>query len=184
MRFIETPLPGAFVIELDRREDERGFFARTWCHDEFARRGLEAQITQCNVSFNQRRGTIRGLHYQAAPHEEAKLVRCTRGALFDVIVDLRPTSPTFGRWTAAELTAENRRALYIPKQFAHGFQTLEDDTEVVYQMSADYHPDSVRGIRWDDPAIGIDWPLRDAVLSPRDRELPRLGEHRVTPQAR
>jgi dTDP-4-dehydrorhamnose 3,5-epimerase len=169
LKFAPTPLAGAYVIELERIEDERGFFARSFCQQEFLARGLDPVVAQCNVSFNRRRGTLRGLHYQAKPHEEAKLVRCTRGKVWDVIVDLREDSPMLLRWYAAELTADNRRALYVPKGFAHGFQTLEDDSEVLYQMSEFYYPDLARGVRWDDPAIGIRWPFPDPVLSGRDR---------------
>ena len=147
MIFTETRLAGAYLIEPERIEDERGFFARTWCRDEFERHGLNPRLVQCNVSYNARRGTLRGMHYQAKPHEEAKLVRCTRGAIYDVIVDLRPDSPTYRQWVAAELTAENRRMLYIPEGFAHGFQTLADETEVFYQMSELFHPESARGVR-------------------------------------
>lgn len=169
MQFHETQIPGAYVIELDRIEDDRGFFARSWCRDEFAARGLNPNVVQCNVSFNKRRGTLRGMHYQAAPHEEAKLVRCTRGAIYDVILDLRPDSPAFKQWVAVELSADNRRMLFLPEGLAHGFQSLCDETEVFYQMSAYYHPDATRGVRWDDPAFGIAWPLADPLLSCRDR---------------
>lgn len=172
MIFEETGLAGAFVIEPERREDERGFFARTWCRDEFAAHGLNPALVQCNISFNKKRGTLRGMHYQAAPHEEAKLVRCTQGAIYDVILDLRRESATFGRWVGVELTAENRRMLYVPEGFAHGFQTLEDDSEVFYQMSAFYHAESALGARWDDPAFAIAWPLPDPILSDRDRAFP------------
>ena len=169
MKFAPTPLAGAYVVELERLQDERGFFARSFCQEEFRRHGLKPAIAQCNVSWNRRRGTLRGLHFQAAPHEEAKVVRCTRGAVWDVIVDLREDSPTRWRWHALELNADNRLAFYVPEGFAHGFQTLADDSEVLYQMSEFYHPDLARGLRWDDPKIGIRWPLPDPVLSPRDR---------------
>lgn len=169
MKFAPTPLAGAYVVELERLEDERGFFARSFCQDEFRRHGLKPAIAQCNVSWNRKRGTLRGLHFQAAPHEEAKVVRCTRGAIWDVIVDLRAASPTRWRWHALELNADNRLALYVPEGFAHGFQTLSDDSEVLYQMSESYHPDLARGLRWDDPKLGIRWPIPDPVLSPRDR---------------
>ena len=169
MKFAPTSLEGAFVVELERMEDERGFFARSFCQDEFRRHGLKPLIAQCNISWNRKRGTLRGLHYQAAPHEEAKVVRCTRGAIWDVVVDLREGSATRLRWYAAELNAENRRALYVPEGFAHGFQTLADDCEVLYQMSEFYHPELARGVRWDDPRLGIDWPLPDPILSARDR---------------
>jgi dTDP-4-dehydrorhamnose 3,5-epimerase len=169
LRFLPTPLAGAFVVELERLEDERGFFARSFCREEFRKQGLEPAIEQCNVSWNRRRGTLRGLHFQAAPHEEAKVVRCTRGAIWDVIVDLREGSPTRLRWHAQELNADNRLAFYVPAGFAHGFQTLSDDSEVLYQMSTSYHADLARGLRWDDPKLGIRWPLPDPILSPRDR---------------
>ncbi len=175
MRFLETPLAGAFVIEPERRADDRGFFARSWCREEFAARGLDPALAQCNISYNRRRGTLRGLHYQAAPHGEAKLVRCTRGAVFDVIVDLRPGSPTRGRWHAIELGAENRRMVYAPDGFAHGFQALADDTELFYQMSVPYEPASARGIRFDDPTLAIAWPIADPLVSERDRALPALA---------
>jgi dTDP-4-dehydrorhamnose 3,5-epimerase len=168
--FRETKLPGAFVIEPERLEDERGFFARTWCEREFRAHGLNPRLVQCNVSYNRARSTLRGMHYQAAPHEEAKLVRCTMGAVHDVVVDLRPDSPTFRQWVAVELSARNRTMLYVPEGFAHGFQTLEDDTEVFYQMSELYHPECARGVRWDDPAFGIEWPLPPRALSERDRQ--------------
>jgi dTDP-4-dehydrorhamnose 3,5-epimerase len=169
LRFTPTPLAGAYVVELERLEDERGFFARSFCQDEFRRHGLKPAIAQCNVSWNRRRGTLRGLHFQAAPHEEAKVVRCTRGAVWDVIVDLREGSPTRLRWHAQELNADNRLAFYVPEGFAHGFQTLADDSEVLYQMSESYHPGLARGLLWDDPKLGIRWPLPDPILSPRDR---------------
>ena len=176
MRFQATPLEGAYFLELDRLEDERGFFARSFCQEEFERQGLKPAIAQCNISWNRKRGTLRGLHYQAAPHEEAKVVRCTRGAIWDVIVDLRASSPTWVRWYAAELNAENRRALYVPEGFAHGFQTLADDSEVLYQMSEFYHPELARGVRWDDPKLGINWPLPDPILSARDRSYSLLAD--------
>jgi dTDP-4-dehydrorhamnose 3,5-epimerase len=172
VRFTATALAGAFVIELDRVEDERGFFARSWCAREFAAHGLDPRLVQCNVSHNSRRGTLRGLHYQVAPHAEAKLVRCTAGALFDAIVDLRPNSPTRYQWIGIELSSENHRMVYVPEGFAHGFQTLTDGSEVLYQMSAEFHPLSARGIRWNDPAVGIKWPIADAILSPRDAAYP------------
>ena len=169
MKLHETPLPGAYLIELERVEDSRGFFARSFCVDEFARHCLNAPIAQCNVSYNKKAGTLRGMHYQIAPHEEIKLVRCTMGAIHDVILDLRRESKTWGCWYQIELTAENRKALYVPKGFAHGFQTLSDNSEVLYQMSELYHPESARGVRWDDPAFEITWPLADPILSDRDR---------------
>lgn len=173
MIFSETKLPGAFIIEVKRLEDERGFFGRSFCRREFEERGLNPFVAQCNISFNRDAGTLRGMHFQAAPHAEEKLVRCTRGALYDVIIDLRPESPTFKRWVSLELTEDNGRMLYIPKGFAHGFQTLVDETEIFYQMSTFYHPESGRGVRWNDPAFGIQWPETDRViLSDRDRLWP------------
>lgn len=169
MIFSRTPLEGAYVIDLERREDDRGFFARSFCREEFAAHGLDATVAQCNVSFNARRGTLRGMHYQAPPHAEAKLVRCTQGAIWDVIVDLRPGSPSFRRWYGVELSAGNRRALYAPEGTAHGFQTLSDGAEVLYLMSRPYHADAARGVRWDDPAFAITWPIAAPHLSPRDR---------------
>jgi len=169
MIFKETKLKGAFIIEPERLEDERGFFARTWCQREFEAHGLNPRLVQCNISFNKKKGTLRGMHYQIAPYEETKLVRCTMGAIFDVIIALRPDSPTFKQWVAVELTAENRRMLSIPEGFAHGFQTLEDNTEVFYQMSEFYHPECARGVRWNDPAFGTEWPLSDPILSDKDR---------------
>lgn len=170
--FSETTVTGVFLVGFQTMPDQRGFFARSWCQQEWDRAGLNPRLAQCNVSFNLRRGTLRGMHYQAAPHAEAKLVRCTRGAIYDVAVDLRPDSPTFLRWAAAELTADNRRALYIPEGCAHGFLTLEDNTEVFYQMSEFYHPEAARGVRWNDPAFGIEWPAEVKVISERDRSYP------------
>lgn len=175
MKFTPTKLAGVWLVDLERREDERGWFARTWCAEEFAARGLPTAFSQCSASFNQRRGTLRGMHYQIAPHEEAKLVRCVRGALFDVALDLRPASATFKQWVGAELTAENGRALFIPEGCAHGFQTLVDDTEVFYQIAGAYHPASGRGVRWDDPAFGIEWPCEaELICSERDASYPYL----------
>lgn len=177
MIFTELPLKNAFLIELERLEDDRGFFARTFCATEFARHGLTQTISQCNVSYNQRRDTLRGLHYQRPPHEEVKLLRCTRGAIFDVIVDLRPSSPTFKQWLDFELSADNRRMLYIPQGFAHGFQTLADHTELFYQMSTSYVPEGAHGIRWDDPDLAIEWPPAvTRVISARDLTLPTLAD--------
>jgi len=176
MIFRETALAGVWVIEPEPHADERGFFARTWCAREFEARGLNPALAQCSVSWNRARGTVRGLHYQAAPHEEAKLVRCTRGAIHDVAVDLRPGSPTRHRWIAVELTGDNRRMLFVPEGVAHGFQTLVDDTEVFYQISRAFHPDAQRGVRWHDPALGIAWPLHDAIVSARDAALPLLAD--------
>jgi dTDP-4-dehydrorhamnose 3,5-epimerase len=172
MIFTETGLEGAFIVDIERREDERGFFARSWCAEEFGARGLNPRVVQCSVSFNARKGTLRGMHYQAKPHEEAKLVRCTMGSLCDVIVDLRPRSRTYAGHLTAVLTAENRRMLYVPEGFAHGFITLDDATEVLYQISEAYAPKSQRGFRWNDPAFGIVWPAEVRVISDRDRSYP------------
>lgn len=169
MRFTATPLIDARVVDLEKIEDERGYFARTWCRGEFAQHGLEERLVQCSTSFNALKGALRGLHYQAAPHAETKLVRCTRGAVFDVIADLRPSSATFLRWFGVELTADNGRMLYIPKGFAHGFQTLAHDSEVFYQMDEFYEPSAARGVRWDDPLLGVRWPLPVTVISEKDR---------------
>jgi dTDP-4-dehydrorhamnose 3,5-epimerase len=170
MRFAETKLAGTYLIDPERQADQRGFFARTWCAEEFTAHGLNAAIAQCAISFNAQKGTLRGMHYQRVPDAEAKLVRCTAGAIYDVIVDLRRESPTFRQWIAVELTAENRRMLYVPEGIAHGFETLTDDAEVFYQISQFYRPESAAGVRWDDPAFGIRWPLPPAVISPRDRQ--------------
>jgi dTDP-4-dehydrorhamnose 3,5-epimerase len=170
MILTETKLKGAFVIELERFEDERGFFALSWSQKDFAERGLDAELAECNVSFNRKKGTLRGMHYQDAPHGQVKVVRCTMGAIFDVIIDLRPDSQTFRQWVGVRLTASNRKALYIPKGFAHGFQTLEDDSEVLYQMSTPYVTGSGRGVRWNDPAFGIEWPEDVRTIIARDME--------------
>ena len=173
MIFTPTSVPGVFVVDLERREDERGFLGRSWCHREAAAHGIEVEWVQCNVSFNARRGTLRGMHYQRAPHGEAKLVRATRGAIHDVVVDLRPDSRAYLQHVAVTLSADDRRALYIPAaDVAHGFLTLEDDTEVFYQMSAFYQPDSAVGLRWNDPTFGIDWPEPVRVISERDASYP------------
>ena len=169
MIFTPTPVAGAFVIDVERIADERGFFARTFCAREFAAHGLNPRVVQCSVSFNRTKGTLRGLHFQRPPHAEAKLVRCTRGALFDVIVDLRPDSPTFRQHFGIELSARNGKMPYVPEGCAHGFQTLEDDTEVLYQMSEFFAPEAGGGVRWNDAAFGIQWPLAVAVISERDR---------------
>ena len=169
MRFTETRLKGAFIIEPERLEDERGFFARTFCQKEFEAHGLNPRMVQCNISYNKHKGTLRGMHYQAAPMAEAKLVRCTRGAIYDVIIDLRPESPTYCQWLAEELNAENSKMIYIPEGFAHGFQTIEGDTEVFYQMSEFYSPEHARGVRWDDSAFGIEWPLDMKMISEKDK---------------
>ena len=176
MIFVETKLAGAYIIEPERQADERGFFARTFCSDAFAERGLATDFPQCNISFNAERGTLRGMHYQEPPHAEAKLVRCTMGAIHDVIVDLRPDSPTFKQWVAVELSAKSRWMLYIPEGFAHGFLTLTDSSEVFYQISERYRAASARGVRYDDPAFGIDWPGPVRVISEKDRNLPRLED--------
>lgn len=168
MIFRETRLGGAFLILPESSADERGFFARTFCAAEFHARGLVSEFVQCSLSYNRRKGTLRGLHYQLAPHAETKLVRCTMGAIYDVVLDLRPDSPTFRQWVAAELTADNRMMMYIPAGLAHGFQSLADQTEVFYQISPAYHPESARGVRWDDPAFAIRWPLPDPILSAGD----------------
>jgi dTDP-4-dehydrorhamnose 3,5-epimerase len=170
MRFAETSLAGAFVIEPERREDERGYFARVFCEREFSAHGLETRFVQCSSSYNRTKGTLRGMHYQAPPHEEAKTVRCTRGAIYDVILDLRPGSSTYRNWFGIELSADNGRVLYVPKGFAHGFQTLIDDSEVFYQISQFYVPGAARSERWDDPAFAIRWPLTPSVMSPRDAD--------------
>jgi dTDP-4-dehydrorhamnose 3,5-epimerase len=172
MHFIPTPLQGAYIIKLQQLEDERGFFARTWCQREFLNHGLDPSLVQCNVSFNHKKGTIRGMHFQLPPHAETKLVRCIKGKIYDVIVDLRPDSETYLQWTAVDLTAENRRALYIPKGFAHGFQALENNTEVFYQMSDFYSPSHACGFRWNDPSFRIDWPEIVSVISERDQTYP------------
>jgi dTDP-4-dehydrorhamnose 3,5-epimerase len=173
MLFTETELPGAYVIDLERREDERGFFARAWCADEFAEHGLSTRLVQANLSFNVRKGTVRGMHFQVEPHAEDKLVRCTRGAIYDVIIDLRPDSSTFKRWLGVELDAVSRRALYVPQGFAHGYQTLVPETETFYQVSEYYTPEAEGGVRWNDPAFGIEWPdPANAFLSEKDRNWP------------
>jgi dTDP-4-dehydrorhamnose 3,5-epimerase len=170
MRFIETPLPGTWVVELERLRDERGWFARTFDVEEFSARGLDPAVAQCNASFNTKRNTLRGMHYQAAPHGESKLVRCVRGAIFDVALDLRPDSPTYCGWHGVELTAENGVAFFIPTGVAHGFQTLGDDCEVLYQMGHRYVPEAARGVRWNDPVFGIRWPdpSGERIVSERD----------------
>jgi dTDP-4-dehydrorhamnose 3,5-epimerase len=171
--FTPIELDGAYIVDIEPREDERGFFARAWAEEEFARHGLDTRVVHCNVSFNHRRGTLRGMHFQRAPHAEVKLIRCTRGAIFDVIVDLRPDSRTHRRWVGVELTDENRRMLYIPEGFAHGYQTVVDGTETFYQVSAAYAPDFEGGVRWDDPAFAIEWPdVEERLISEKDRNWP------------
>jgi len=174
VRITGTAIPGVTVLELELREDERGFFARTFCREEFLAAGLEPLVEQCNLSFNHRAGTLRGMHYQVHPAPEAKLVRCTRGAIVDQVVDMREGSPTYLRSVSVELTADNRRALYVPPLFAHGYQTLADDTEVTYQVSAAYTPGTERGLRYDDPALGLTWPLPVTAVSPKDAQWPLL----------
>lgn len=176
MIFAETPIPGAYLIEMEPVWDERGFFARSWCRDEFARHGLSTVLVQCSVSYNKRRGTLRGMHYQSEPYPEAKLVRCTMGVIHDVLLDLRSDSPAYGRWAAFELSAANRRMVYIPEGVAHGFQTLVEDSEVLYQMSESYHPECARGVRWDDPTFGIAWPLPVSAVSEKDHTYPFIGQ--------
>jgi len=174
MIFTESPLPGAFLIDLAPITDERGFFARAYCAEEFAAKGLGSELRQCSVSYNTRKGTLRGLHYQRSPHEEHKLVRCTAGAIFDVIVDVRPQSSHYRRWFGTQLTAQNRRSLFIPPGFAHGFITLSDDAEVYYMISVPHAPESAQGFRWSDPAFAIQWPMAPSVISPRDAAYPLL----------
>lgn len=173
MIFTETKLKGAYLVELEMLHDERGFFARSWSQREFEEQGLDARLSECNISFNKRRGTLRGMHYQDAPHGQVKLVRCTRGAIFDVIIDLRPDSETFKQWVGFELTPDNGRMLYVPEKFAHGFQTLADNSEVFYQMSSVFAPQSAKGVRFDDPAFKIEWPHEEQrIIIARDREYP------------
>ncbi|MGE5145580.1 MAG: dTDP-4-dehydrorhamnose 3,5-epimerase [Candidatus Eiseniibacteriota bacterium] len=183
MRFRETTLPGVWLIEPEPQADERGYFARAWCARELEARGLADRFVQSSISFNRRRGTLRGIHYQAAPHEEAKLVRCTQGAVFDVVVDLRAGSPTRGKWYAAELSAANGRTLYIPEGCGHGFETLSDDAELLYHMSVEYVPEAARGVRWDDPTLAIAWPIPEPTLSERDRALPAFKSMGAVPPA-
>jgi dTDP-4-dehydrorhamnose 3,5-epimerase len=175
MIFTETKLKGAFILELEKLEDERGFFARTWCRREFTEHGLNPNLVQSSISVNHKSGTIRGMHYQIAPYEEAKLVQCFAGAIYDVIIDLRSGSTTFAQWIAIELTAANHRIVYIPEGFAHGFQTLDDDSVVFYQMSEFYNGEYARGIRWNDPAFAVQWPDGPRVLSDRDRNYPNYS---------
>jgi dTDP-4-dehydrorhamnose 3,5-epimerase len=173
MIFSETKLKGSFLIEPERKEDQRGFFARTWCQEEFADHGLNSKLVQCSVSFNNKKGTLRGMHFQVAPFEEAKLVRCTKGEIFDVIIDLRRDSQTFKKYFSVLLNEENRLMLYIPPGFAHGFQTMTDNAEVFYQMSQLYSPEHARGVRWNDPVFGIQWPPEDKrIIIDRDLNYP------------
>ncbi len=171
MKFNSTPLKDAFIIEIDAISDERGFFARSWCAREFEKHGLNSRLSQSNLSFNHQSGTLRGMHFQRSPHAEAKLVRCTRGRIFDAIIDIRPSSDTYGKWFGAELSADNHRMMYVPEGFAHGYLTLEDNTEVFYQVSEFYAPESEGGIRYDDPHIGILWPGPILLVSAKDRAL-------------
>lgn len=168
MKFTQTSLAGAYLIEWEPVEDERGFFARTFCKDEFKKHGIDFSCVQCNISYNRKKGTLRGMHYQAAPHEEAKIVSCIRGAIFDVIVDIRPQSETYKKWYGAELSVKNHAMLYVPKGFAHGFQTLDDDSEVFYMMSEFYHPEYAKGLQWDDPAFRIEWPMKPKAIAQKD----------------
>ena len=172
MIFSPTELAASYLIDIEKREDQRGFFARTWCQKEFEAHGLVSRLVQANVSFNERKGTLRGMHYQVAPHSETKLVRCTRGAIYDVIIDLRPGSATYMQWLGAELTAENHRMLYVPEGFAHGFLSLMDKTEICYQVSQFYTPNAERGLRYNDPAFRIEWPIDVQVISDKDRNWP------------
>ena len=177
MIFHPTKLPGVFTIGIEPIADERGFFARSWCGKEFESKGLNPALVQCNISFNAHKGTLRGMHYQAAPCQEAKVVRCTSGSLYDVALDLRPDSPTFKDWVAVVLSAADRNMLYIPEGCAHGFLTLEDATEICYQMSEAYHPETARGVRWNDPAFQISWPAGVAIISERDAAYPDFNEN-------
>ncbi len=172
MEFLTTKLPGVFEIRIEAKPDERGFFARTWCQEEFEAQGLAGKLVQCSLSFNKKKGTLRGMHYQIAPHVETKLVRCTQGAIYDVVLDLRPESPAFKDWVAVELTAEKRNMVYVPQGCAHGFLTLEDRSEVTYQMSEFQNADAARGVRWNDPAFQIKWSAKVEVISERDRNYP------------
>ena len=172
MIFIETTLRQAFIIDQEKIEDERGYFARSWCQREFEEKGMASKFVQCSFSYSKKKGTLRGMHYQAPPFEECKLVRCTAGAIYDVIIDLRPWSPTFTQHVGVNLTAQNHRMLYVPQGFAHGFQTLEDHSEVYYQISEFYAPDSSKGVRWNDPVFGIQWPVEEIIISKRDQGYP------------
>lgn len=172
MKFTETKLEGAYIIEIEKLTDDRGFFARSWCQKEFEAHGLTSRVVQTNVSFNRKKGTLRGLHYQLKPNEESKLIRCTRGAIYDVIIDLRPKSPTYKQWIGVKLSDENYTMFFVPENFAHGFQTLKNNTEITYQVSQFFTTGSERGIRWNDPIFGIKWPLEIAVISAKDRDWP------------
>jgi dTDP-4-dehydrorhamnose 3,5-epimerase len=172
MKFRETNLEGAYIIEIEKLSDDRGFFARSWCRKEFEAQGLSPDLVQANVSYSYKKGTIRGMHYQIAPYQESKLIRCTRGAIYDVIIDLRPDSPTYKQWTGVELTVDNYTMFFVPKDFAHGFQTLTDETEIAYQVSQFYTPGSEKGIRYNDPNFNIQWPLEVTIISDKDRAWP------------
>jgi len=172
VKFTETKLEGAYIIEIEKLTDDRGFFARSWCQKEFEAHGLTSRVVQTNVSFNRKKGTLRGLHYQLKPNEESKLIRCTRGAIYDVIIDLRPKSPTYKQWIGVKLSDENYTMFFVPENFAHGFQTLKNNTEITYQVSQFFTTGSERGIRWNDPIFGIKWPLEIAVISAKDRDWP------------
>lgn len=176
MIFTETKLPGAFILDIEKRGDARGFFARTWCQREFDEHRLNTRLVQTNLAFTKLKGVLRGMHYQAPPHAEAKMVRCTSGAIFDVMIDLRPESVTFKQWLGRELTASNRRMLYVPEGFAHGYLTLEDDSEVAYQVSEFYTPEAEHGLRYDDAAFGIEWPTKVIFVSEKDRSWPDFVE--------
>lgn len=182
MRFHALRLAGAFLIEPERHADDRGFFARTWCRRGAQGRGLNTEWAQHSVAHNRLGGTVRGMHYQVAPHEETKLIQCVAGAIYDVIIDLRPGSPTYGEWEAVELSAENLRLLYVPKGFAHGYQTLADDTAVAYLISEEYHPEAARGVRYNDPAFGINWPLPVNVSSARDNQFAAFEPRAAAPR--
>ena len=184
MIFNQAKLKGAYIIEVQSLEDDRGFFARTFCQKEFEKHGLNPHVAQCNISYSRKKGTLRGMHYQVAPFGEAKLVICVSGSIYDVIIDLRPDSPTYCEWMAMELTARGpRHMLYVPENFAHGFQTLEDETQVFYQMSQLYHPESARGLRWNDPAFNIRWPDGQRIISEKDRSFPDFIRLRRRPRA-
>ena len=172
MKFVKTPIGGVLLIEIEPVTDMRGHFARTFCAEEFRRQGLETQVAQCSMAFTARAGTVRGMHYQRDPHGEAKLVRCTRGAVHDAVIDLRPDSPTFRQWFGIEISASSRRMIYVPPGLAHGYQSLEDETEVAYQMSTAHRPDAEAGVRWDDPSFGVRWPQPVTLISERDRSFP------------
>jgi dTDP-4-dehydrorhamnose 3,5-epimerase len=181
MTFERTPLAGAYIVHLEPNQDDRGFFARTWCVTELADHGLDAQLSQASISYNRCRGILRGMHYRVEPHAETKVVRCTRGAIYDVIVDLRPRSASYLRWFAEVLTSDNRKSLYVPEGFAHGYQTLQDDTEVFYMISKPHNPEAERGLRWDDPALGITWPhVESRIMSARDQNWPTLDPNVAT----